>query len=860
MKPALNRARSSQVPVRAGSKKPVKRLGSASVPPRRALRAKMSGERASRTSESMLREVAQAGVIFLTHPEADGALPRLLSRMGEASGQDRFYLFEGHTDANTGKKLISQRFEWIRPGLESQLQHPSIESLAAYDVLPEMMALLEKGEIYQGLASDLSPAEIGFLGGSGLYSFMCAPIRGMQGLWGFVGFDKCHGGKAWESPHPAMLRLAADLVGVSVLRQQEIPPPAKSEHKFRQLFSNMVDPMLILDFDSWRFTDVNEAALRMLEIPDLASLRNFGPADISPPHQPDGCLSVDKARETTELAMRQGWHRFEWTHRSWTGRNFPVEVLLTSMILEGKPALVAHWRDISQRVLDRDNAQIRLAALEATANGVVITDHKGRILWTNHGFSRITGYTREEAEGRNPRLLKSGKQEPSFYKQMWETIRSGRVWEGELINRRKDGTFYDEEMTITPVFAHAGGAITHFICVKSDITEKKRVQQQFLRAQRSESLGTLAGGIAHDLNNILLPINLAADILKSRQTCEDSLSMLDTISTCARRGGDMVRQVLGYARGVEGRRVEVQLRHLIREMEKFTKETFPRNISIAVHLPASLASVEGDPTQIQQVLMNLCINARDAMPEGGTLTIWVRDVVVDESLAVQHEKAHPGKFVLIEVEDTGQGMDPEIVERIFEPFFTTKDVGKGTGLGLPTVQSIVHSHDGFLVVSSRPGHGSRFQVYFPSMAISNVENGTADHAAPERGRGELVLVVDDEVNVCNIVRHALEDYGYRCLVAHDGAEALAQYASHRSEIQVVLTDMMMPVMDGSQVIQSLRQINPAVRVICSSGHATTERLECAHLPCSHFLPKPYESNALLQKIREVIDHAAPLNS
>jgi two-component system, cell cycle sensor histidine kinase and response regulator CckA len=859
MKTALNHASSVKATPRGISKKNLKSPKSPSAPARPRHEPQMTSGGASGTRESMLLEVTQAGVNYLANPEAEGALPKLLSRIGEVSGQDRFYLFKGHTDPVSGKKLISQRFEWVRPGLESQLGHPCIDSLAAYDLLPKMMGLLENGEIHQGLSSDLSPAEIGFLGGSGLFSFMRVPIRGRQGLWGFVGFDNCRGGMAWDSPHAAMLRLAADLVGFSAMRQQEMPSLGRSDEKFCQLFSNFIDPMLIFELDSLKFTDANEAALRILEIPDLASLRNVGPADISPTHQPDGCLSVDKAIENTEAAMRQGWNRFEWTHRSRTGRNFPVEVLLTPMILEGKQTMVVIWRDISRGVQDRDNAQIRLAALEAAANAIVITDHKGRILWTNHAFTRITGYTQEEAEGKNPRLLKSGKHELSFYKEMWDTIRSGRVWQGEMVNRRKDGSFYDEEMTITPVCAHPGGPVTHYVSVKSDVTEKKRLLQQFLRAQRSESLGTLAGGIAHDLNNILLPINLAADILKSRQSCDESLRMLDTISTCARRGADMVRQVLGYARGVEGRRVEVQLRHLIREMEKITKETFPRNISIAVHLPALLRSVEGDPTQIQQVLMNLCINARDAMPSGGTLTISVRDVVVDESLAVQHTQARIGEFVLIEVEDTGQGIEPAIIDRIFDPFFTTKEVGKGTGLGLSTVQSIVNGHHGFLIVSSRPGHGSRFQVYLPSMPVSTAEKGTVDDATPERGRGELVLVVDDEANVCNIVRHLLEDYGYRCLVAHDGAEALALYASHRFEIQVVLADMMMPVMDGSQMIQVLRRINPAVRVICSSGHATEERLEAANLPCSHFLPKPYESSVLLQKIRQVIDHSAPLN-
>jgi nitrogen-specific signal transduction histidine kinase/ActR/RegA family two-component response regulator len=391
--------------------------------------------------------------------------------------------------------------------------------------------------------------------------------------------------------------------------------------------------------------------------------------------------------------------------------------------------------------------------------------------------------------------------------------------------------------------------------VKTEITEKKRLQDQLLRSQRSESLGTLAGGIAHDLNNILLPITLATDVLKAKQTESDALSLLDTISTCTKRAADMVRQVLSYARGVEGRRVEVQLRHLVREMEKIIKETFPRNISIAVHLPARFPLVEGDPTQIQQVLMNLCINARDAMPTGGTITLAVRSLFVDESLAVQHNKGRSGDFVLIEVEDSGEGIKPDIMDRLFEPFFTTKELGKGTGLGLSTVQSIVHSHHGFLAVSSRLHHGSRFQVYLPSLAFTAQEQMPVEENAPPRGQGELVMVVDDEKEFCHIARQILESHGYRCLVAHDGAEAVSLYASHRFEIKLVLTDVMMPLMDGSQMIQVIKRINPEVRIISSSGHAPEERLVAVASACSHFLPKPYESGKLLRKIREVLDDA-----
>jgi len=804
---------------------------------------------------SVLVEATRAVADFLANPVEEGALLKLMSRVGEASGQDRFYLLQVHADPETGKQLIRQRFEWIRPGLESRLQRPVSPSPDSSFALPERMALLEKGEVEQGLVSELSPAERKFMGGREVHSFLRVPIYGRKGLWGLVGFDNCTDGKIWESHDPNLLRYAADLVGISAMRQFDGVQMGSRDGKFRQLFTHLPNPMLIQDMQSKRFTDANEAALRMLEMPDMSSLVQRQPEEISPDYQPDGSRSRDKVAGIIELALERGWNRFEWTHRTLTGKDFPVEVVLVPLKIDGRLFLAAIWHDIAQGVQHRMEALVRLAALDAAANAVVITDTHGRILWTNEAFTRITGYSREEAQGQNPRLLKSGRQDAVFYKNLWETVRAGRVWQGEIFNRKKDGSLYEEEMTITPVAAQPGGPVTHYISVKTEITEKKRLQDQLLRSQRSESLGTLAGGIAHDLNNILLPITLATDVLKAKQTESDALSLLDTISTCTKRAADMVRQVLSYARGVEGRRVEVQLRHLVREMEKIIKETFPRNISIAVHLPARFPLVEGDPTQIQQVLMNLCINARDAMPTGGTITLAVRSLFVDESLAVQHNKGRSGDFVLIEVEDSGEGIKPDIMDRLFEPFFTTKELGKGTGLGLSTVQSIVHSHHGFLAVSSRLHHGSRFQVYLPSLAFTAQEQMPVEENAPPRGQGELVMVVDDEKEFCHIARQILESHGYRCLVAHDGAEAVSLYASHRFEIKLVLTDVMMPLMDGSQMIQVIKRINPEVRIISSSGHAPEERLVAVASACSHFLPKPYESGKLLRKIREVLDDA-----
>ncbi|MDX6767368.1 MAG: PAS domain S-box protein [Candidatus Methylacidiphilales bacterium] len=629
----------------------------------------------------------------------------------------------------------------------------------------------------------------------------------------------------------------------------------RNEEGFRHFFNHLADPMLLLDETTHRFADANQAALRLLEVSSLEQLQLLEPGDVSPEYQPDGRSSAERAKEIFAQMRDMNTRRFDWVHRSFSGKEFPVEVLLTPLEIGGRQMIAVLWRDISSRLEYRAAAEIRLAALEAAANAIVITDAQGVIIWTNEAFTRLTGYLPEDAHGLTPRMLKSGAQDARLYADMWGTISQGKVWSGELVNRRKDGTLYHEEMTITPLRIRPEGPISHYIAVKNDTTERRRLQQQYLRAQRSETLGTLAGGIAHDLNNILLPVTLAADMLKLRHADPEDQRMLDTISTCARRGADMVRQIVGYARGVEGRRVEVQVRHLMREVEKMIRETFPRGISIDVRIPSRLRVIEADHTQIQQVLMNLCINARDAMPSGGRLGLSARDVEVDPALSAQYPGARTGPYLLLEVEDNGEGIRPEIVERIFDPFFTTKEVGKGTGLGLSTVQSIVRSHQGFVTVDSAPGRGTRFSVYLPALREQHEETRDKPEPVMNRGHGELILLVDDETAVCDIVRSILEEHGYRCLVAHDGAEALALYASHRFEIAAVITDLMMPVMDGSQMIQVLRRMNPVVRVICTSGKAGDRHTGPDQAAGGRFLAKPFDAASLLRELRELLRDA-----
>ena len=390
----------------------------------------------------------------------------------------------------------------------------------------------------------------------------------------------------------------------------------------------------------------------------------------------------------------------------------------------------------------------------------------------------------------------------------------------------------------------------------SDVTEKKRMEAQFLRAQRMESLGTLAGGIAHDLNNVLTPILMSLSMLRLRLSQPRDLELLTTLENSAHRGADMVKQIISFARGVEGRSLTLQPRDVVREVEHLVNETFPKSIAFSSICTADVAQVEGDPTQLHQVLLNLCLNARDAMPDGGRLEVRVSNVVVDDQLIGLNREAQCGLHVLFEVSDTGTGIPAELRDRIFDPFFTTKEVGKGTGLGLSTTLGIVRSHRGFTDLSSQVGKGTTFRIYIP--ATTSQAGRPAPGAAPtarKTGHGELVMIVDDESSIITAITHTLESFGYRITTARNGAEALDKFKSLPEKPSVVVTDMMMPVMDGPTLIQNLLQLQPSLPVIAASGLNNHLSAQALSLGVKHFLLKPYNFEELLTILHDLLHPA-----
>ena len=376
----------------------------------------------------------------------------------------------------------------------------------------------------------------------------------------------------------------------------------------------------------------------------------------------------------------------------------------------------------------------------------------------------------------------------------------------------------------------------------TDISERKELEAQFLRAQRLENLGSLAGGIAHDLNNVLAPIVMGLQLLRDRHKDPGTVSTLATLESCAKRGANLVKQILMFARGVEGRRVPVDTGRLIVDLEKILRRTFAKSIRIALEVDPDLWTVSADTTQLEQVLMNLCVNARDAMPGGGTLTI------------AAHNRFDDGAYVVIEVRDTGEGIPPENLDKIFDPFFTTKAAGAGTGLGLSTVNAIIKSHGGFVTVDSTLLQGTTFQVHLPALPAGVQREPAQTSGAFPAGKGELILVVDDEAAIRDLARTILENYGYRVLIAADGVEGVAEYSKHQKEIDLVLTDLDMPKIDGPHMIRLIEGINPDVRIIAVSGLMGQDTFEDKTTGKPRpVLQKPFSFAQLLQTLRKVLD-------
>ncbi len=629
----------------------------------------------------------------------------------------------------------------------------------------------------------------------------------------------------------------------------------ESEEKFRKIFENVQDVFYQTDIEG-----------RIIEIsPSIERYSGYRRAElIGKPVEEVYHDTEDRGRLLNILREKGEVADYELRLKTKDGRL--VHASVNAHILRnagGQPAGVeGALRDITARK-QAEESQARLAtAVEQAAEAILITDPDGAIVYVNPAFEKISGYSRAEVLGQNPRILKSGKHEAVFYRRMWDVLKSGNVWQGNIINRSKNGNPYEEECIISPVRDPAG-KLVNFVAVQRDVTREVQLQAQFRQSQKMEAFGQLAGGVAHDFNNILAVIQLQAGLLKSeRDLTPEQHDYAGDIEKAAERGANLTRQLLLFSRKQVLQPRDLKLQDLVANIARMLQRTLGEQFQLQLKNPDEPLVIHADPGMIDQILLNLAVNARDAMPKGGQIIIETSAVEFDEITATQTPQARPGSFACLSVTDSGCGIPPEILPRIFEPFFTTKEVGKGTGLGLATVFGIVQQHKGWINVQSEVGRGSTFRVYLSRLNGIAQSTVIRSSPAPIRGGNETILLVEDEASLLASVQTTLSRLGYHVLGAATGTEALVLWQQHRDEIQLLLTDIVMPGgISGKELAEQLLRQNPGLRVIYASGYsAETADTDLMLEDGVNFLTKPFLALKLAQTVRRRLDQNWILNN
>ncbi|ACB74221.1 hybrid sensor histidine kinase/response regulator [Opitutus terrae] len=618
----------------------------------------------------------------------------------------------------------------------------------------------------------------------------------------------------------------------------------QNRERFRQIAENVADLIVMLD-SSAHCLYANPAYATAVGRPHDCTGRDVF-ADV----HPDDRAAVEKLFRATLHQGRNGRAEYRLAHADGTVRYVEAQASAVRDFSGTITQVLIVARDVTEQRAARERIRQQAALLDHAQDAILVRDMEDRVTYWNRSAARIYGWADEEPRQR--RAADLWMEEPGQV----EIARNATLFYGEWMGEMRQRSREEVDLIMQSrwsLLQRPDGSAAGFLVINTDIAEKKRLEAQFLRVQRTESIGLLAGGVAHDINNVLLPIMASTELLEPMATSPETKQFLASIRSSAQHGAALVRQLLAFARGAVGQHTDVMLRPLLEDFVGFVNQTFPRSISVSLAPGEAPWAVRGDATQLKQVLMNLCINARDAMPEGGRITLHVTNTLVNEVEAARLREIKPGPHVVIEVADTGSGMSPAVLERIFDPFFTTKEVGKGTGLGLAAVRGIVKGHNGTIAVESWPGRGTNFKIYLPALTGAVKPAAAAPDARTRPGAGETFLLVDDDDSVRNVLSTVLTASGYRVLKASSAAEAERVFSAHHAEIQLVLTDVMMADGDGFSVVRRLRQLGAQVPMLIMSGLAGAGNYE--HQAAALKVPllaKPLTREALLRAVQTAL--------
>jgi two-component system cell cycle sensor histidine kinase/response regulator CckA len=827
--------------------------------------------RSQRDLQRFISEAA-ASLMAATSTQTQTAIHEALRQSGQQLGVDRAYLFRF-----AGARALDNTQVWCAPGLDpmdDRLKTTPVEATPwlreqfyrhSILVVPDVQALPPEAALDRARMEERQ-----------IRAFLAFPLKRNGQIFGFIGYSVMQQPRDWLADEIDLLKVLADVVASAVARKLAEAALRESEARLNFLVSS--SPVVIYT------REVQPPHAVAYVSPNVKQLMGFDPSSFMKDQRQglDFVHPEDRERMLLELplVLQQDVDLSEYRLNSpGGGERWVQDHRRLVRDADGRPQeIVGYWMDITERKrfeaeLSSFNSELELrveaqtrdvlaserlaqGTLDALSARVVILDEQGDIVAANRAWSGFFGgrtpasvgnylrycEERDQASGREAathlapglRAVLSGV-ERSHMQEYWREIDGVSHWFVCRIERF--GT--DEQPRIV---------VSH-----EDITALKQAERAQLRSQRLESLGTLAGGVAHDLNNALAPVLMGMSILKEQYQQESKL--FDMIQGSAQRGADMVRQLLTFAKGAEGERVSVCPEQVVRELERLMKGSFPKNIQLRVQSDVVLPTVVGDPTQLHQVLLNLCVNARDAMPDGGTLSLRAQSVELDAVYARSIPEAVAGRYLALRVSDTGTGIPPDILDRIFDPFFTTKGADKGTGLGLSTVLGIVKSHGGFVQVYSQPGEGTVFSVYLPTAAseANQVPAPASDLAEALRGHGETILFVDDEAAVREVGRTVLERLNYRPLLAKDGADGLVRAAEHRATLRAVVTDLHMPLMDGLAFVRALRRVLPDVPVVVASGRVDeASAAELLRHGVTRRLDKPFTEPQLARELKRLL--------